>query len=116
MPVLISDAPAKVRFYFDIARNVHDVGLKTFHGCINISYFYKINNSTNEMFQNNIGRQDMSYQQQALQIAKYIICQKVNNRKLLIDSAYEIGTLESVIVQEQAEYAPQKKISIKASM
>ena len=60
------------QFYFDIARNGYDVGLKTFHGCINMSRETK--NIQNTLLQERIGIEEanMNYKQEALLIANYI--------------------------------------------
>lgn len=61
------------QFYFDIARNGYDVGLKTFHGCINMSHETK--NIQNTLLQQRIGIEDANrnYKQEALLIANYIM-------------------------------------------
>ena len=61
------------QFYFDIARNGYDVGLKTFHGCINMSRETK--NIQNTLLQERIGIEEanMNYKQEALLIANHII-------------------------------------------
>lgn len=60
------------QFYFDIARNGYDVGLKTFHSCINISHQAK--KIQNTSLQQRLGLDDpkMNYKQEALLIADYI--------------------------------------------
>ena len=60
------------QFYFDIARNGYDVGLKTFHGCISMSRETK--NIQNTLLQERIGIEEanMNYKQEALLIANYI--------------------------------------------
>lgn len=60
------------QFYFDIARNGYDVGLKTFHGCINMTRETK--NIQNTLLQERIGIEEanMNYKQEALLIANYI--------------------------------------------
>ena len=61
------------QFYFDIARNGYDVGLKTFHSCINISHQTK--NPQDTVLQQRIGIKDANrnYKQEALLIANYIM-------------------------------------------
>ena len=60
------------QFYFDIARNGYDVGLKTFHSCINISHQTK--NPQDTVLQQRIGIKDANrnYRQEGLLIADYI--------------------------------------------
>lgn len=60
------------QFYFDIARNNYDVGLKTFHNCINTSR--KTKKRKNLTLQQKIGIDDskMNYKEEALLIANYI--------------------------------------------
>ena len=61
------------QFYFDIARNGYDVGLKTFHSCINISYQNRTR--MNKELQREIGLDEYNtnYKQEALLIANHII-------------------------------------------
>ena len=61
------------QFYFDIARNGYDVGLKTFHSCINISYQNRTR--INKELQREIGLDEYNtnYKQEALLIANHII-------------------------------------------
>lgn len=60
------------QFYFDIARNGYDVGLKTFHSCIKISHQNR--QQINEKLQRKLGVDELSmnYKQEALLIADYI--------------------------------------------
>lgn len=60
------------QFYFDIARNGYDVGLKTFHSCINISHQTK--NPQDTVLQQRVGIKDANrnYRQEGLLIADYI--------------------------------------------
>ena len=61
------------QFYFDIARNNYDVGLKTFHSCINISFQTRL--QINKELQRKVGLDEynMNYKQEALLIANHII-------------------------------------------
>ena len=61
------------QFYFDIARNDYDIGLKTFHNCIELSYQSKKNQ--NSSLKRTIGLTDgkLEYKKEALLIASYIV-------------------------------------------
>lgn len=68
------------QFYFDIARNNIDIGLKSFHGCVTIAYEdrKRTSDSVNLEQKIGIGGIDSDYRLEAVPIAKHIM---LNNTK-----------------------------------
>lgn len=71
------------QFYFDIARNGHDIGLKTFHNCINLSYQNRIQRPMNVNLAQKIGIENFNtdYKSEAILIANYMLSKESTNVK-----------------------------------
>ncbi|HIR48870.1 MAG TPA: hypothetical protein IAB35_02725 [Candidatus Faecimonas gallistercoris] len=81
------------QFYFDIARNGYDIGLKTFHKCIELSHQNRNSNLLNINLQQEIGLNEIikNYKQEALLIASYMTTktpkeQKPVAKKMVVNS------------------------------
>ena len=70
------------QFYFDIARNNIDIGLKSFHSCISIAYEDRKRTTDSIRLKQKIGmnKTDSDYRTEAILIAKYIMSSN-NKRK-----------------------------------
>lgn len=68
------------QFYFNLSRNDHDIGVKTFHSCVMSSFLNRNKKEENTYLKHTIGLDDnkMDYRKQALTIAKYYIKEKEN--------------------------------------
>lgn len=68
------------QFYFNLSRNDHDIGVKTFHSCVIASFLNRNQKEENMYLKHTIGLDDnaMDYRKQALTIAKYYIKAKEN--------------------------------------
>lgn len=74
------------QFYFDIARNGMDIGVKTFHGCISMSYQNRIKNPINVNLAKEIGAEQYNadYRGEAVLIASHLLKKENTNTRPLV--------------------------------
>lgn len=76
------------QFYFDIARNSLDIGLKSFHNCIELSYKNRVQHPMNVNLAKKIGINSFStdYKGEALLIANYMLTKENVKSEPLVKS------------------------------
>ncbi len=77
------------QFYFNLSRNDHDIGVKTFHSCVIASFLNRNKKEENTYLKHTIGLDDnaMDYRKQALTIAKYYIKAKENGVEFITSTS-----------------------------